>query len=184
MMFGRWLFVALSELDVRLVTTSTGTRAQSRIGSKNARDCGPRRRAIGIGLPLDPAPLGHTGWLVIMIWMIIQELSADGVGAICDTVMNSPEPVTIIAIGPLPNLAAALVRNQDQSAQLFRGMHGSLRRVTLVRPKPCAIQREATCKRARRYLQHLGTRPSRYWTPVNIILKYISSPQKRKVRRH
>ena len=34
----------------------------------------------------------------------------DGVQALIDTIMKSPEPVTLISIGPLPNIAAALER--------------------------------------------------------------------------
>jgi inosine-uridine nucleoside N-ribohydrolase len=50
------------------------------------------------------------------------------VQALIDTVMNSPEPVTIVAIGPVPTLAAALER-EPRIAQKARfvGMHGSVR---------------------------------------------------------
>jgi inosine-uridine nucleoside N-ribohydrolase len=53
----------------------------------------------------------------------------DGVRAMVDIIMQSPKPVTVIAVGPLPNLPAALdlepriVRNAR-----FVGMHGSVRR--------------------------------------------------------
>jgi inosine-uridine nucleoside N-ribohydrolase len=52
----------------------------------------------------------------------------DGVQAIIDTVMASPEPVTVICIGPLPNVAAAL-RREPRIAERARfvGMHGSVR---------------------------------------------------------
>ena len=53
---------------------------------------------------------------------------ADGVQALIDTVMRSAEPIAIIAIGPAPNLAAALDR-EPRIAQKARfvGMHGSVR---------------------------------------------------------
>ncbi len=52
----------------------------------------------------------------------------DGIAAIIDTVMKSPRPVTMIAIGPVPNLAEALKR-QPRIAEKTRfvGMHGSVR---------------------------------------------------------
>lgn len=52
----------------------------------------------------------------------------DGVQAIIDTIMNSKKKVTVIAVGPLPNIAEALKR-QPKIAQKARfiGMHGSVR---------------------------------------------------------
>ena len=52
----------------------------------------------------------------------------DGVQAIIDTIMNSPEPVTVIAVGPVQNIAEALKR-EPRIAQRARfvGMHGSVR---------------------------------------------------------
>jgi inosine-uridine nucleoside N-ribohydrolase len=54
---------------------------------------------------------------------------ADGVQAIIDTIMNSPEPITVISVGPLPNIAEVL-RRQPEIAQKARfvGMHGSIRK--------------------------------------------------------
>jgi len=50
----------------------------------------------------------------------------DGIGALIDTVMQSPEPVTIIAIGAVPNLADALSREPRIAAKChFVGMQGS-----------------------------------------------------------
>ena len=53
----------------------------------------------------------------------------DGVAAIIGTIMNSPQPVTLIAIGPVPNIAEAL-RREPRIAQKakFVGMHGSVRK--------------------------------------------------------
>ena len=53
----------------------------------------------------------------------------DGVGAIIDTIMGSADPVTLIVIGPMPNIAAALQR-EPRIAQRARfvGMFGSFHR--------------------------------------------------------
>jgi len=52
----------------------------------------------------------------------------DGVQAIIDTIMGSPRPITLIAIGPLPNLKVALEREPKIAAKArFVGMHGSVR---------------------------------------------------------
>lgn len=57
------------------------------------------------------------------------KVHTNGVQALVDTIMQSPEPITLIAIGPLPNVAAALAR-EPRIAQRARfvGMHGSVRR--------------------------------------------------------
>jgi len=53
----------------------------------------------------------------------------DGVGALIDTIMKSPEPVTLICTGPLPNIAAALEREPGITRKSkFVGMHGSVRK--------------------------------------------------------
>jgi inosine-uridine nucleoside N-ribohydrolase len=52
----------------------------------------------------------------------------DGVQAIVDTIMKSAEPITLIAIGPLPNLKVALEREPKIAERArFVGMHGSVR---------------------------------------------------------
>lgn len=55
-------------------------------------------------------------------------LHADGVKAMVDLIMASPELITLVAIGPLPNVAEALKR-EPRIAQKARfvGMHGSVR---------------------------------------------------------
>jgi inosine-uridine nucleoside N-ribohydrolase len=52
----------------------------------------------------------------------------DGVQAIIDTIIESPEPVTLVAVGPMPNVAAALEREPAIAEHArFVGMHGSVR---------------------------------------------------------
>jgi inosine-uridine nucleoside N-ribohydrolase len=53
----------------------------------------------------------------------------DGIGAMIETIMSSPQPVTLIAIGPMPNVAAALAREPRiaKKARLV-GMFGSVQR--------------------------------------------------------
>jgi len=53
----------------------------------------------------------------------------DGVGVITDTIMGSPEPITLVCIGPVPNIAAALDREPRIAERArFVGMHGCLRK--------------------------------------------------------
>ena len=53
----------------------------------------------------------------------------DGVGALIDTIMASPEQVTLACIGPCPNTRAALVREPRIADRArFVGMYGSVRK--------------------------------------------------------
>jgi inosine-uridine nucleoside N-ribohydrolase len=65
------------------------------------------------------------------------KVHADGVQAIIDTIMGSPKPVTVIAVGPVPNLRVALERApQIAKRARFVGMHGSVRKGYGGSPKP------------------------------------------------
>jgi inosine-uridine nucleoside N-ribohydrolase len=56
------------------------------------------------------------------------KIHTNGVQAMIDVIMNSPEPITVLAIGPLPNLEAALAREPRIAKKaVFVGMHGSVR---------------------------------------------------------
>lgn len=63
----------------------------------------------------------------------------DGVQALIDIVMASKEPVTLICVGPLPNIAEALKREPRIAGKAkFVGMHGSVRLGYGRSPKPSA----------------------------------------------
>ena len=52
----------------------------------------------------------------------------DGVAAMTDLIMASPQPLTLICIGPLPTVQAALERKPEIARRArFVGMHGSVR---------------------------------------------------------
>lgn len=127
------------ELDVKLITTATGDTAyRARIVAKILALAGREDIPIGVGLALDASPKTHSRWLADYDLSEYQgEVFRDGVGAICDLVEKSTEQVTLVAIGPLPNVAAALARSPDLTANArFVGMHGSIRRGYLGAPKP------------------------------------------------
>ena len=127
------------ELDIRLITTCTGdVEYRAALVAKLLEVAGRTDIPIGLGLPLDSAPEPQKAWiedyrLNLYPGVVIE----DGVGAICDTINQSENPVTIIAIGPLPNIAAALQRAPSIiENSKFIGMHGSLRIGYLGAPKP------------------------------------------------
>jgi inosine-uridine nucleoside N-ribohydrolase len=87
---------------------------------------------VPIGLGMDTEPRGdgpQAAWVKDYdLKSYPGKVYADGVQAIIDTVRASKEPVTIIAIGPMPNVAAALARDPSvaERARLV-GMYGSVR---------------------------------------------------------
>ena len=127
------------ELDIRLITTATGdTRYRAAVAAKLLDVAGRQDIPIGVGIPLDDSPHTHDGWLDdYELADYTGTVLNDGIGAICEAVMASTEPVTILCIGPLPNIAAALAREPDIATRArFVGMHGSLRTGYLGHPKP------------------------------------------------
>jgi inosine-uridine nucleoside N-ribohydrolase len=127
------------ELDVKLIVTDTGdTHYSAALVAKLLQVAGRTDIPIGIGIPLDETERTHQAWLRDFdIEAYPGEILLDGVGAICDTVQRSPEQVSIICIGPVPNIAAALAREPAiVENSRFIGMHGSIRRGYLGANKP------------------------------------------------
>jgi inosine-uridine nucleoside N-ribohydrolase len=137
-----WALVFLlrcPELDVKLITTATGDPVyRARLVARLLEIEGRTEIPIGIGLALDDSPRTHADWLGdYQLEDYPGRILTDGIGAIGDTIASSEEPMTVIAIGPVPNLAAALDRYPELTARSrLVGMHGSLRRGYLGAPKP------------------------------------------------
>jgi inosine-uridine nucleoside N-ribohydrolase len=127
------------ELDIKLIVTDTGdTHYSAQIVAKLLQVAGRTDIPVGIGIPLDETQRTHEAWLDdFNMDDYSGEVLLDGVGAICDTVQRSAEKVSIICIGPVPNIAAALAREPDiVKNSRFIGMHGSIRRGYMGANKP------------------------------------------------
>ncbi len=127
------------ELDVKLVVTATGdTHYSARLVAKLLEIAGREDVAVGIGIPLDDTPRTHKKWLGDYSLRQFQGvLHTDGVGALCDVISGSEKPVTLVSIGPLPNIAAALARQPGLVRNSrFIGLQGSIRRGYSGAPKP------------------------------------------------
>jgi len=127
------LLLQSPELDVKLITTAVGdTSAKARIVAKFLEAAGRADIPVGIGLAHADKEKGHNQ----DEWVKDYKLSSypgtvyqDGVQALIDTIMNSSEPIVVIAVGPLSNIAAALQREpRIVEKASFIGMHGSIRR--------------------------------------------------------
>ncbi len=136
------LLLKSPELDLKLVVGDYGkSEYRARLLAKFLQRAG--RSDVPVGLGLDIAPHGDGGQVA---WIRDYDLKsypgrvrADGVQAIIDTIMKSPQPVTLICIGPVPNIAAALKR-EPRIAQHARivGMDGSVRLGYGGANQPCA----------------------------------------------
>jgi inosine-uridine nucleoside N-ribohydrolase len=119
------------ELDVKLITTDTGdTTYRAKIVARLLEIAGRTDVPVGIGPPVVDAPSSQAPWVEgYDLSSYPGTVHGDGVGAIVDTVMSSPEPVTLLCIGPVPNIEAALEREPRIAERArFVGMHGSIRR--------------------------------------------------------
>lgn len=119
------------ELDLKLVLTETGdTRYRAKIVAKFLEAAGRSDIPVGIGLNQGPMPADASN---LIPWVAGYDLAKypghvheDGIKALVHLIMESPEPVIIIAIGPVPNLARALQLEPRIAAKCrLVGMHGS-----------------------------------------------------------
>jgi len=131
------------ELDVKLVVADSGdTIYRAKLIARMLETAGRTDVTVGVGLPLRDHPKRRRQ----AMWIGGYELASypgkverDGVGAIIQTIMASPRPVTLIGIGPAPNLGAALDRQPAIARNTrFVGMYGSVCKGYNNSDTPCA----------------------------------------------
>ncbi len=131
------------ELDIKLILGDYGNaEARARLIAKILEADKRTDIAVGVGVRSG----AKDGFHHQSKWIDGYELKKypgkvypDGVQALIDIVMASKEQVTLICIGPVPNIAEAL-RREPRIAQKARfvGMHGSVRLGYGRNPKPSA----------------------------------------------
>lgn len=125
------LLLRSRDLDLKLVLTETGdARYRAAIAAKMLEVAGRTDVAVGLGKdfgPMAEADRNQGPWIRgYDLAHYPGQVHADGVGALIELVMKSPAPLTIIAIGPVPTLAAALRREPRLAGHCrFVGMQGS-----------------------------------------------------------
>ena len=120
------------ELDLKLAVGDRGRAPyRARLLAKFLERVGRTDVPVGVGLDIKPkGEGGQAEWVKDYdIRSYPGKVLEDGVQAIIDTIMKSDRPVTLICVGPVPNIAEAL-RREPRIAQRARfvGMHGSLRK--------------------------------------------------------
>jgi len=135
------LLLKSPELDLKLVVTDYGKpEYRAKVAAKLLEAAGRTDVAVGKGLALD-AVKGDGGQAP---WVKGYDLARypgrvlkDGVQALIDTAMAASEPLTLVSIGPPPNLKAALEREPRIAGKLrLSGMYGSLHRGYDAKPTP------------------------------------------------
>lgn len=123
------LLLHCPELDCKLVTTAVGnTEAKAKVVARYLHEAGRSDIPIGIGVKQHDGSHRQTPWAEDYdLSSYPGTIHEDGVQALIDTIMNSPERITVIAVGPLPNIGEALKREPAIAEKAdFIGMHGSV----------------------------------------------------------
>jgi inosine-uridine nucleoside N-ribohydrolase len=125
------LLLRCPELDVRLVVSDTGnTEYRAAIAARLLEVAGRTDVPVGVGTRQTDQTGPQAEWVEgYRLDSYPGRLHRDGVGAIIETIESSRDPVTLIAIGPLPNIAEVLRRAPHVAPKTrFVGMHGSIRK--------------------------------------------------------
>jgi inosine-uridine nucleoside N-ribohydrolase len=135
------LLLRSPELDLRLALSDHGdTSYRARLLARLLQVAGQTDVPVGVGVPGPPEPRRQAAWIEdYPLERYPGTVHPDGVQALIDTILASPDPVTLVAIGPVPNIAEALRREPRIARRArFVGMHGSVRRGYGSKPEPAA----------------------------------------------
>jgi inosine-uridine nucleoside N-ribohydrolase len=119
------------EVDLRLVVTDVGnTTYRARVAARFLELAGRSDIPVAVGLHQKDEEEGQAAWVEgYALDDYPGAVHRDGVTALVDTIMASPEPLTLLCIGPVPNIARALELEPRIAGKChFVGMHGSVYR--------------------------------------------------------
>ncbi len=125
------LLLKSPELDLKLVTTDfRNTLYRAKIVARLLEVAHRTDVSVGIGIKQADTEGPQAPWVKDYdLAKYPGKVYQDGVKALIDTIMNSPSKVTLICIGPAPNIKAALEREPRIAERArFVGMYGSVRR--------------------------------------------------------
>lgn len=123
------MLLRMPQLDLKLVVGDYGNAVyRGRLLAKLLELTGRSEVPIGIGAGSADEPGRQSSWLGdYRLRDYPGTVHRDGVQALIDTIRRSAEPVTLICIGPVPNIAAALRRDPAIADNArFVGMQGSV----------------------------------------------------------
>ncbi len=127
------------EFDVKLVVSDTGdTVYRARIIARMLEVAHRTDIPVGVGIRLATDGGPQAAWVADYdLARYPGKVCRDGVAAIVDTILKARQPITLVCIGAMPNIKAALQRNSEIVQRVrFVGMHGSVRVGYGGSPKP------------------------------------------------
>lgn len=133
------LLLKSPELDVKLVVSDRGdTVYRAKVIAKLLEVAGRTDVPVGIGVRESDKGGRQSPWVADYdLADYPGTVHQDGVAALIETIMKSPQPLTLICIGPVPNIRVALERQpQIANRARFVGMHGSVRKGYNGGPEP------------------------------------------------
>lgn len=136
-----FMLLRMPQLDLKLAVGDFGNALyRARLLARLLEVTGRTDVPVGIGLGLADEPGQQSSWLGdYQLSDYPGEVYEDGVQAIIDTIKSSPEPVTLLCLGPVPNIAEALRRDPSIASNArFIGMYGSIYKGYLGDEKPAA----------------------------------------------
>ncbi len=149
------LLLKSPELEPKLVVSDSGdTEYRAKIIARLLEVAKRTEIPVGIGLRQKSGGGRQAAWVKEYDHSRYHgKVHRNGVGAIIRTILDSPEPITLICIGPVPNIQAALEREPKIATRArFIGMHGSVRKGYGGRSKPDAewnvVANPAACRKA------------------------------------
>ena len=123
------MLLRMPQLDLKLAVGDFGNAIyRGRLLAKLLELTGHTDVPIGIGIGNEDEPGRQSEWIGdYRIADYPGVVKHDGVQALIDTIKESPEPVTLLCIGPVPNIAEALRREPSIADNArFVGMQGSV----------------------------------------------------------
>jgi len=128
------MLLRMPQLDLKLAVGDFGnSRYRARLLAKLLQMTGRSSVPVGLGIDIEAGvtdePGQQSAWLDnYQLESYPGKIYQDGVQAIIDTIKQSPQPVVLLCLGPVPNIAEALRRDPSIASNAhFVGMFGSIR---------------------------------------------------------
>ncbi len=150
-----WALIMLlksPQVDVKLISTSCyNSHARAKLVAKILTVAGRTDIPIGLG-PGENGKTRQDEWTKdFSLEEYAGKVIADGPQAIIDAIHASPQPMTVVAVGPVQTMSAALEKDPGMAAKAhFVGMHGSVYKGYGGSGKPSAeynVKRDAAAAR-------------------------------------
>ncbi len=135
------LLLKSPEVELKMVVTDTGDTAyRAKIAAKLLEVAGRTDVAVAVGIPQKGHGTPQAAWVADYdLAKYPGKVHQDGVAALVDAIMASPKAITLVCIGPVPNIKAALDKQPEVAKKArFVGMHGSVRKGYNGGPQPQA----------------------------------------------